>query len=163
MPAKAPAVTGNIAAKTLDLGRKIRLRRKALGISATVTAEAAGMSRVTLYRIENGEPSVTIGAYFNVLAALGLDFDLKLPLSQEHHDADPCLINWIPVRINLADYPMLKQLAWQVHGTDELTPKEALSIYERNWRHLEPEAMTVQERQLVNALRKGLGDGSHGV
>lgn len=43
----------------------------------------------------------------------------------------------IPVRIRLADYPQLKKLAWQIHGTDELTPVEALGIYERNWRLLE--------------------------
>jgi len=36
-------------------------KRKALRVSATVAAEAAGMSRVTLHRIEKGEPSVTMG------------------------------------------------------------------------------------------------------
>jgi transcriptional regulator with XRE-family HTH domain len=36
---------------------------KALKVSATTAAEAAGMSRMTLHRIERGEPSVTMGAY----------------------------------------------------------------------------------------------------
>lgn len=32
------------------------------------------MSRVSVHRIEQGEPSVTMGAYLNVLAALGMNF-----------------------------------------------------------------------------------------
>ncbi|OGT29844.1 MAG: hypothetical protein A2W28_05305 [Gammaproteobacteria bacterium RBG_16_51_14] len=60
--------------------------------------------------------------------------------------------------MHLADYPQLKQLAWQVHGTDELTPAEALSIYERNWRHVDVKALEPRERQLVDALRIGLGE-----
>ncbi len=65
---------------------------------------------------------------------------------------------WIPARIHLADYPQLKQLAWQVHGTDELTPAEALSIYERNWRHVDANALEPRERQLIDALRTALGE-----
>lgn len=34
------------------------------------SAEAAGISRVTLHRIEKGTPSVTVGALMNVLDAL---------------------------------------------------------------------------------------------
>ena len=54
------------------LGAQIRARRKALGVSATVTAEAAALSRVTLHRIEKGTPSVAMGAWANVCAALGM-------------------------------------------------------------------------------------------
>ncbi len=32
------------------------------------------MSRVSVHRIEQGEPSVTMGAYLNVLAALGMNY-----------------------------------------------------------------------------------------
>ena len=46
----------------------------------TTTAEAAGLSRVTLHRIERGEPAVTIGAYLNVITALGRHLDItELP------------------------------------------------------------------------------------
>ena len=40
-----------------ELGAQIRARRKALGVSATAAAESAGMSRVTLHRIEKGAPT----------------------------------------------------------------------------------------------------------
>lgn len=46
-----------------EIGRHIRAHRRALRISAIATAEAAGISRVTLHRIEKGEPSVNAGAY----------------------------------------------------------------------------------------------------
>jgi hypothetical protein len=69
------------------------------------------------------------------------------------------LTEWIPVRVRLADYPQLKALAWQVHGTDTLSPLEALGIYERNARHLDAAAMSPAEQALLQALRTGLGGG----
>jgi transcriptional regulator with XRE-family HTH domain len=158
MPAPTPAITNAVAEELGALGRQIRAHRKALCVSATTAAQAAGMSRVTLHRIENGEPSVTMGAYLNAMAALGLDFGILAPPAVDKSDADRK--DWIPARIRLADYPQLKQLAWQVHGTDALTPTEALSIYERNWRHLDVQAMAPHERQLVDALRLALGEGA---
>jgi hypothetical protein len=61
------------------------------------------------------------------------------------------------VRITLADYPHLKALAWQVHGTDHLTPVEAFDIYERNARHLDLQTLTEQEQSLWEALQQAFG------
>lgn len=156
MPAKPPLVAALAADKLRQLGEHIRAHRKALRINATAAAEAAGMSRVTFHRIERGEPSVTMGAYANAMAALGLDFGILAPHLASSVDA-PDRKKWVPARVRIADYPQLKQLAWQVHGTDELTPAEALGIYERNWRHLDLAAMDPGERDLVDALRLALG------
>jgi transcriptional regulator with XRE-family HTH domain len=157
MPARTPAITSTVAAKLGAMGKEIRAHRKALRISATTAAEAAGMSRVTLHRIENGEPSVTMGAYMNAMAALGMDFAIRKPPDRVVDKPDDELKGLIPARIHLADYPQLKKLAWQVHGIDALTPMEALGIYERNWRHADQKAMEPREQQLVEALRLGLG------
>jgi transcriptional regulator with XRE-family HTH domain len=47
-------------------------------------AERAYIVRTTLYQIEKGNPSVAIGAYFNVLRVLGLQDDfLKLAADDE--------------------------------------------------------------------------------
>ena len=156
MPAPALAISNATAARLAALGQQIRTRRKALGLSATVAAEAAGLSRVTLHRMEKGAPAVTMAAYLNVMAALGLDFGLSLPADQAA--AAPAIdhIGWLPARVRLADYPQLKQLAWHVQGIDALTPAEALGIYERNWRHIDVSALQPHEQQLVDALRLAL-------
>jgi transcriptional regulator with XRE-family HTH domain len=158
MPAKSPEITNTTAENLAAIGAQIRAQRKALRISATVAAEAAGMSRITLHRIEGGEPSVTMGAYLNVLAALGMAFGVIPPAAPAAQVADEARRGWLPARVRLADYPQLKQLAWQVHGTDELTPQEALGIYERNWRHMDLSALTAHEQDLINTLRQVLGE-----
>lgn len=149
-----------------DLGAQLRAHRKGLRVSATATAEAAGLSRVTLHRIEKGEPSVAMGAWVQVVSVLGLR--LTAAASSNDSPPSPSTEGWIPVRIPLADFPQLKALAWQVHGTNTLTPVEALDIYERNARHLDTNALTARERALWQALQAGFGrsqlaDGAQGV
>lgn len=155
MPAKLSAISEGVSTRAADIGKQIRAHRKALGVSATTAAEAAGMSRVTWYRIEKGATSVTFGACLSALTVLGLN--LKIVQSSSHdndYDSDSNNAESIPVKISFADYPQLKQLAWQVHGVDTLSPREALTIYERNWRHLDLEKMEANERNLVTALRQ---------
>ena len=161
MPANPPRLSDQSAAQLQALGEQIRARRKALRVSSTAAAEAAGMSRVTLHRIEKGEPSVAGGAWANAMAALGMTLLARNTEDAHTAAASPTdLTEWIPVRVRLADYPQLKALAWQVHGTDTLTPTEALGIYERNARHLDTAAMSVAEQALLQALRTGLGGGA---
>ena len=158
MPARPPPPSDKSTAQLQALGAQLRARRKALRVSSTAAAEAAGMSRVTLHRIEKGEPSVAGGAWANAMAALGMT--LLAQNTEEAHAPDERpteLAEWIPVRVRLADYPQLKALAWQVHGTATLTPIEALGIYERNARHLDTAAMSAAEQALLQALRTGLG------
>lgn len=161
MPATAPKTTSQIQTELLELGQQIRARRKALGVNATVAAEAAGMSRVTLHRIENGEPSVTMGAYMNVLSALGMSLSVADQGAKNADQLGGKHEGWIPVRIRLADYPQLKQLAWQVQGVDALTPVEAFDIYERNARHLDAQTLDVREQNLIQALQAVFGERVH--
>lgn len=156
MPAIAPPIGAAVAARLTDLGQRIREKRKRLGVNATSTAEAAGMSRVTLHRIEHGEPSVTMGAYLSAITALGLELELIDP-ANERQRADTAAA--LPPSIKLADYPQLQRLAWQLHGVKELSPQEALDLYERNWRHVDQSAMGAQERLLVKMLAAELGGG----
>ena len=165
MPAKSPAVTDDVADFAVGIGKYIRAHRKSLQVSATTAAQAAGMSRVTWYRLEKGNPSVTMGAYLSAVNVLGLELKI-VPSSDLNHKSFPDIHDgedFIPVYINLAEYPQLKQLAWQVHGVDKLRPKEALDIYERNWRHLDLRAMEERERRLVEALRLVFRDEARDV
>ena len=121
-------------------------------MTATELAEAAGMSRMTLHRIEKGEPSVTMGAYMSAIAALGLELQLTEPgVRREKREKAR-----LPQTIRVADYPQLKRIAWQLADT-ELTPKEAFALYERNWRHVDKKALDDQELDLIRRLGARLG------
>jgi len=67
-----------------QLGENIKLARKRRKLTATQVAERAGIARNTLYLLEKGTPSVSMGALFNVLRVLGLHKDfLKLAADDE--------------------------------------------------------------------------------
>ena len=155
MPAKTPPVGDLLATRLQDLGKRIRAHRVWQQVSATVAAEAAGMSRVTWHRIERGEPSVTMGAYLSAVDAVGLQLELRDPLTRPA-DAD---LARLPGRVRLAAFPQLKGLAWQLHGVDELSPADALNLYERNWRHIDKARLEPAERELLKALVDRFGGG----
>ena len=71
--------------KILDqLGENIKLARKRRKLTTVQVAERASIDRTTLYQIERGKGSVSMGAYFNVLRVLGLQDDfLKLAADDE--------------------------------------------------------------------------------
>lgn len=61
-----------------QMGDQIKLARLRRKLSAEVVSERAGISRATLWQIENGSSSVSIGSYASVLTALALQNDLLL-------------------------------------------------------------------------------------
>ena len=69
MPAPCPAIRPEAEELVCAWARGLRALRQELKVSTRETAEAAGLSRVTLHRIERGNPSVTVGAYAAVDAA----------------------------------------------------------------------------------------------
>ena len=110
-----------------------------------------GISRVTLHRIEMVEPTVSIGAYLNVISALDLTLNLSAR-GDAGYEADGDSVETLPVRVSLKDYPQLKELAWHVQGVDELSLVEAHSIYERNKRFLDIENLSDSEQELIELL-----------
>ena len=149
MPAPSPYTSPEQQADLERLGARLRERRKALGVTAVACAEAAGVSRVTVHRIEAGNPSVTIGAYINVAAALGLH--LVIPIL----DAPAAE----PATITVGDYPGLRTLAWQTDAGTTITETEALNLYERGWRHLNQEALTDHEKAFIQHLADTYSNG----
>lgn len=66
------------------MGENIKLARKRRKLTRVQIAERADIARSTLYFIEKGDFSVSMGAYFNVLRVLGLQNDfLKLAADDE--------------------------------------------------------------------------------
>jgi transcriptional regulator with XRE-family HTH domain len=61
-----------------ELGEQIQLARLRRKFSAAQIAERTGMGRKTVYNIEQGSPSVSIGSYLQVLFVLGLEKDLTM-------------------------------------------------------------------------------------
>lgn len=132
-----------------SIGQQIHLRRKTLKVSAESVAVAAGISRITLHRIEKGEPGVNMGAFISVIEALGLQFsvstkDFQSPgVSKGAVDLS---------KIVIKDYPQLKQLAWQLQDDGVLTAVEAKNLYERNEKHIYFDLINEKEKELIKLL-----------
>jgi len=60
--------------------------------------------------------------------------------------------------IDIKQWPTLRELAW--NRADRWIPaEEALALYERNWRFVEPAQLTREEAALINHLKNQFGGG----
>lgn len=59
------------------LGQRLKDARLRRRFSMETVCARADISRPTLYKVENGDPSVAIGSYLQVLRVLGLVEDLS--------------------------------------------------------------------------------------
>jgi transcriptional regulator with XRE-family HTH domain len=67
------------SAKEMEaLGQRLKDARLRRRFSMETVCARADISRPTLYKVENGDPSVAIGAYVQVMRVLGLVEDLSL-------------------------------------------------------------------------------------
>ncbi len=107
---------------------------------------------MTWHRMESGSPSVSAGSYARALDVLGIaETDEMAPASAR-------ALGMIPTRIRVGDWPELAALAWSLQPATLLTPREALAVYERNFRHLDPLQLTDSEQALIQDLRDALRD-----
>lgn len=168
MPAR-PQVDAHDERILLELGGRVRLARKRRGLSADKLAQAAGITRVTLHRLEVGDPAAaTLGTLAKVLGVLGMSGDLTL-LARDNRAGHPLLGAQLrepkrpvlPALISLKDLPQLRDAgAWHIRDEDaKLTPEEVYGLYERNWRHLDPEKITGKEAKILKQLTRTVGKG----
>ena len=61
-----------------EMGENIKLARLRRKLTAEQVAERAGISRSTLWQVEKGLPSVSMGTYAQILFVLKLEKDLLL-------------------------------------------------------------------------------------
>ena len=100
----APAILPKNLKVLKVLGEQIQLARLRRKFSAEQVAERAGISRKTVYNIEQGIPSVAIGSYLQVLFVLGLEQDLSMvaasdPLGRKLQDAGMLIRKRAPKRV----------------------------------------------------------------
>lgn len=68
-----------VVSKNLELmGEQIMLARKRRHLSMQDVADRATVTRLTVSKVEHGDPTVAMGIYARVLYALNLDGDIKL-------------------------------------------------------------------------------------
>lgn len=165
MPAKPPPLDLEQTGLITGLGERLRLARLRRRLTAEDVAARAGTTRMTLYRLERGEPAVSLGTLMRVLGALGLQSQFQALAAGDaagHAMQDEALARRRPLsrnRIRVDQYPQLAQLAWNLAPGSELSAQEAFGLYERNWRHVEPDHLVPRERALLRRLERTVGKG----
>lgn len=154
MPAKPTPLPETQAELLAAFGGRLRQARLQRGLSAETVAAGAGITRVTLHRLERGTPAVTLGTAIKVLGVLGLEGDIaRLAPAASAAQRQPRLIR-------IDRYPQLEQIAWHLApAVQALTHEEAFSLYERHWRHVDRSAMGPRERALLKRLTATVGKG----
>jgi transcriptional regulator with XRE-family HTH domain len=95
------------AKRALDkLSADIRDARRRRRIPMALMAQRAGIGRMTLIRMERGDPAVSMGAYARVLFVLGLTARLD-ELADASHDATGLAVEeeHLPKRIRTSRKP----------------------------------------------------------
>ena len=77
MPRKPPSIFPQEQKELSEFGERLKLARLRRKLSNVVVSQRAGISRTSLYKVEQGDPGPSLGTYLRVLAALGLDGDIK--------------------------------------------------------------------------------------
>ena len=77
------AIYPSSAKELKELGQRLKDARLRRRFSMETVCARADISRPTLYKVENGEPSVGIGTYVQVLRVLGLTGDLALVAKED--------------------------------------------------------------------------------
>ena len=60
--------------------------------------------------------------------------------------------------VRVSDYPALSDIGWNL-SVSYLPAREAFSLYERNWRFVEPDRLEPHERALIDRLADRFGGG----
>ena len=64
--------TTSVSEAFIEAGKSLKTWRKIYALKAAQVAERAGISLGTLHKIEKGDPSVSVGAFLEVVRSLGL-------------------------------------------------------------------------------------------
>ena len=74
-----------------------------------------------------------------------------------HEDTQPPLIKG--AKVDVAEYPELSLLCWNLRELPTLTRREAFDLYEARWRFVKGAALIPKEAALIEALANEFGAG----
>ncbi len=63
------------------------------------------------------------------------------------------------MQVRVKEYPQLRELCWNRPADTVLEGADALALYERNWRFVQPENLVDAERRMIDALVARYGNG----
>lgn len=173
-----------------ELGKKIKCSRLNLNWTRREMSERSGIPYSTLRRIEGtGEGSmrdyVKAMRALGVLDDLGAliattghgaphlqspvghsrkratgNRATREPKPSTSHDEPSAAARHEATQIKIADYPQLQDLCWNRRADDTCSEAEALSLYERNWRFVDQDALTPNEKAFIDHLIGTQGNGA---
>jgi len=143
--------TGNILAIALAsiMGRSLRGTRRArlyfACLRRLLDAEQAGEINRAVTRL--------LGAVIDTDLPVNVEdrVALRVQLQAEGQGGE--------VMVRLTDFPQLRLLAWNRSSDDVLDDREALALYEANWRFVDPARLSKEERALIDRLVTNVGRG----
>ena len=93
--------------------------------------------------------------------------ELRLPVTQAERlraavnlpGFKPALDQFLQdIVLDIDQWPTLRELAWN-RAVRWIPAEEALALYERNWRFVQPQQLTQAESDLINHLKHRFGGG----
>lgn len=67
------------------------------------------------------------------------------------------------MQVRVENFAQLRDLCWNRPTSTVLDGRDALAIYERNWRFVDRDALTDEERKLLDMLVARYGNGVFNV
>lgn len=126
-----------------DLGRNLRHARKNAGLTLHQLAQRTGFSVRLLSEAERGKPGVSIGRILDIAAAVGVKLTTRDAAER---------------KIAIAAYPQLRLLVWQ-GARRRISERDALALYEANWRFVDPAKLEPHEAELIDQLKESHAAG----
>ena len=134
-----------------DVGCKVQQFRKSHKLTQAILAESLEIDRRTLAKLERGDLTISLGTALHILRNLGFAVTVYSPSEKE--TADEALDkHYLPMQINLADYPVLKRCAWQLKAEDSVTPPIAYKLYQDKQSDFAKGNMSRKEQRLFACL-----------
>ena len=135
----------------IDIGNKVQKFRKSHKLTQAILADSLEVDRHTLAKLERGDLSISLGTAFQILNNLGFVVTVNSP-SESEATEEAFDKHYLPMQINLADYPVLKRCAWQLKDDDNVTPSIAYKLYHDKKDDFAKRNMSRKEQHLLDCL-----------